>query len=163
VRFSKQWQDHLELNKVPCFHASELAYSTTYPHRPSVYNEWEQRRKDAFVLALARIASRNALCPIGGHFATEWSYEENVAAGKPFEYPYKNCFDLFFVSVLEEIQRVKPDYKDSILFFFDRNQNPKWIQALKDSYGAFSKSTQGLQSTRSWAIKKCLSRCRPQI
>jgi hypothetical protein len=61
--------------------------------------------------------------------------------GKPNEYPYKRCFDMFFVSVLDELRRVLPKYRGDIVFFFDRKTgDAKWQNALIESWNQFAKN-----------------------
>lgn len=138
--FARKWRQCLKRNRVDCFHASDLANSTRYPNRPSVYKSWRQDRKDKFAEALAKMAARSAICPVGGNVPTEWIHDENAAKGETGEYPYRRCFDWFFRSVTEELGRMLPNYQGNITFFFDRNQNPKWEEALRESHRAFAKT-----------------------
>jgi hypothetical protein len=144
--FSRQWKDHLKLNGVDCFHFQELNDSKYHPEEHPCYQGWSNRRKDAFALALAKIAANNMICPVGGNIPTGWIYEENVTKGKPHEYPYKHCFDQFFFSVLDELSRVLPKYRGNIAFFFDRKDgDAKWQCALLESWNEFAKRDARLQ------------------
>jgi hypothetical protein len=136
-RFTHEWEYALKLNRVPYFHYRELEDSKWHPEKDSCYKGWSKRRKDAFVLNLAKIASKHASFPVGGNFNTEGNQEQNLQQGKPTAYPYKRCFDQFFISVREELERCRPGCTEKITFFFDRNQDPRWQNALQNSYDEF--------------------------
>ena len=141
-RFDRIWMDALELNGVKNFKFNEIQKSRNKPHVKTVYCEWTERRKDAFLLNLAKIASHHAAFPVGGNVYKSGVYEKSISEGKEPEYPYKRCFDAFFQSVIEEMYRVMPGCTEKVSFYFDQNQDPRWKNGLRESYEGFKKLDQ---------------------
>jgi len=124
--------------------AVRLKKEPTSALKNNPYCGWDLKKLDKFLYTLADIAGRGNKVTIAGVIRTEAFHKiksdleinnpENIEMGND---PFKFSMGEFFQRYHRETWVHWGNFKAPVTFFFDQNDNPKWVSAMTEVYNAF--------------------------
>ena len=127
-RFCKNWQSVLDEYKVKDgFHFVEFAQKKHKNYKETPYEDWDESKKENFLVSLALTACECGF-PVGGAYSAESLTQNSI----------KTAYLTFFKSVAITAKAVGKE-GDKFKFVFDSNKDEKWIvprhRAMCESFG----------------------------
>jgi hypothetical protein len=140
--FCKDWQVVLTKYSAPYFHFCELSTASLVVRgkikadrhfSKNPYAKWSLKTIDGFLYELAEIVGSGNKVIVGGWIETRNIHKAKMAGQVPphlkaaADDPYAWLLHNFFTNVANDIVSGWPDWNELVSFFFDCNDDGKWV------------------------------------
>ncbi len=153
--FRAKWQCVLKKYNVYCFHYYELEDRKKWLNPNSAYFQWNETRRDEFLIELAKVVFYSKAKLFGGIYRTKDAHKyfiQNPTASK--DDPYKGCIDWFYGAFRLDMNLFWSAKDDTFTFFFDQTGNTEWRKSVNEIHFLHQKAEPRINTLVNFCDKK---------